>query len=342
MFRQTAIQYNLPHTRHMNELLRLSSLDPNKNRGNIFKVATYATFISIAFLLVALVFNLGIDNGKAKGKYEANSATYENYGKEEIRNCFALDNDDAKAECIISSSNAYNEQERSEANLAIQTQMATWTFGMLVTTMLTTGVTAIGVWYVRATLVQANLTNAAAVSAASAANDANLIMRQEARPWVTIKREVLCEINDTGFGLRVSWNYDLVNKGKSPAYDVKIDWKVVKRGHLQGLYDEAKSYANLIISKPRLKGAPIIFPSEKTELIKYSSNGWSRYDYNNHDSEESNDGDLLMFICLSYRLSLNSSEFGAEVIVVGFEKETRWLGPYASKMLEYSSARFIQ
>lgn len=312
------------------------------NRGNLFKLATLLTGIVILALFVILIFSSGWVNGSAAGKQTAHSNANYDYSQDKIEACLNIVSDSAKADCFIKLVSTHNDQKRSEAELIVQTEIATWTFGMLIVAMLTVVITSIGIWYVRATLIQANSTNSAAVSAAYAANEANRIMRQEARPWVTIKREVSCEITDNGFSFGISWNYDLINKGKSPAYDVKINWKAVKRSHLQGMYVEAEEYAQKIISNPRLKGTPIIFPGEKTDLIKHTLNGWARYDYDHSDIDKSQEIYIVMFICLSYRLALQSDEFGAEVIVVGFDEETRWLGPYGSKMLEYSTARFIQ
>lgn len=313
-----------------------------RDRGQIFRIVTFLTCVLLTAFLAILIFNSGWVAGNSDGEYTARSAVYADHAQEQIELCLSLVDNSDKAECIIKLTNTYNEQERSEANLVVQNKIEAWTFGMLVASMLTVGVTSIGIWYVRKTLIQANETNVAAVSAARAANEANLIMRQEARPWVTIKKEALCEIHDNGFALKISWNYDLINKGKSPAYDVKVDWKVVKRNHYQMMYAEAKEYAQATISKFRLKGTPIIFPGEKTDFIKYTSNGWARYDYDQSKISGPDKAHIVMFICLSYRLSLNSKDFGAEVIVVGFENDKRWLGPYATRMMEYSFARFIQ
>lgn len=192
------------------------------------------------------------------------------------------------------------------------------------------------------TLIQANRTNRYAIQAANAANEANAIMRNEQRPWVTFIREIECEAIDIGHALHLSWNYELSNKGKTPAYDVHVDWHPVKRNHYQFLANECKEYANYCLKKRQRGHTPVIFPGESTEFRKYVWGGVSRYGYVQEKSSSSDDQNIFVFICVTYRLSNNSQEFGVETIVVNFEESKRWLRPFSTKMLEYSNARYIR
>lgn len=237
--------------------------------------------------------------------------------------------------CIEDEIEAYRSAYDGSEDLSAQKEMANWAKWLLMLTAFTSWVSLLAVVYVARTFGATNDT-------LDEARNANQIMRDEQRPWVTIIRDVECEMHDLGHSLNLSWNYNLANKGKTPAYDVHVDWVPVKRNHYQKLDIECAEYAAECIVKRRRGNTPIIFPSETNDFLKYRWSGVSRYDYIQGESQFSDKQVIFVFVCVSYRLSNTSDKFGAEVIAISFQENDRWLRPFSTKMLEYASARYIQ
>jgi hypothetical protein len=145
-------------------------------------------------LIIALIvgfsvggFILGDQLGRQEGKRDAKIQEYAHHAAKEIESTCVDRGGEADIECIVDVVEANNNHERAEYDLVAQQNMARSALYMLFATLITTGVTALGVYYVRKTLIQANETNVAAAQAAVAANDTNQIMRNEQRPWIDIE-----------------------------------------------------------------------------------------------------------------------------------------------------------
>lgn len=90
----------------------------------------------------------------ASNAYQAQdqSARYAAEAEQQIEEtCFAAGTDTAK--CIREVIEATHEHQRAEDGLNVQRDMANWAFGVLVLSVITLIVTAVGVWYVRNTLL---------------------------------------------------------------------------------------------------------------------------------------------------------------------------------------------
>ena len=164
--------------------------------------------------------------GSKIGERNYHSASYERHASDKIRStCLSGEGGDV-SECITKVIKATNEDQRAQDDLVAQTEMATWAFWMLIATIVVTGITGLGVFYIWLTLKatqemsrEAARGTIAAVEAADASKDANSIIRQEQRPWVlsTGVTHGFLEAEGTeefvGIAVQASWK----NFGKSPA-----------------------------------------------------------------------------------------------------------------------------
>jgi len=209
---------------------------------------------------------------------------------------------------------------------------------MAIVAVIATLISLYVVFLIKDTLTQTMETNRAAVSAANAANEANTIVRAEQRPWVTMVREVDCEVQISDWGLAVEWVYSLVNKGKSPAYDVAVSCKAIRRPHLQLMPEEIRAFAEAsILRRPSYK-TKIIFPGETVDYgspYKFSGAYTSGKDIVAQ-------GYPMLLVCITYRLGIDSRSMGADAYMFGFDPDGVSSGPVKAKMLGHSNARYVQ
>lgn len=282
---------------------------PKRNPGQGFKVVTALFVILILSLASVGLFQAGRSKGQAEGEYSANSDTYARDAQENIeQRCILLD-PLRMAECIREIVDNHNESETAQRDIVAQTDMALWALAMAVLTAVTAAVTGIGVWYVRKTLTQANDTNKAAVAASTAANDANIIARQEQRPWVTVRWQVPCvfSVPDNGSTCEINWLYDFENLGKSPAFRIRYEWAVYRLdtqyvgAGMIGVRDIlSKAKRNLM----RMSMVPVLFAMEKTQNFSPAND---RLTMEGHDK-----GSFFLCCCVTYALDASNRYFGIE------------------------------
>ena len=201
--------------------------------------------------------------------------------------------------------------------------------------------TGIGIFFLWRTLVQTNKTNDAAVRAANAAAEANRILRDEQRPWVTLEWEIGCEAIDLGHGLTLVWNYNFRNRGKSPAYNMILDLKMVKRRHIQGLKEEGGRFADLCLEKRKdFQSYTILFPEEITEFTRFNLDDSMLYQYIDTygDNRFSH---IIVFTCLSYQKSLDPDDLAFETRTL-FVRRTEFEGPFQDRLLQFGSAHTVR
>ncbi|SNR76480.1 hypothetical protein SAMN06265370_12169 [Puniceibacterium sediminis] len=199
------------------------------------------------------------------------------------------------------------------------------------------------------TLLQANRTNIAAIKAADAAIEANLIMRHEQRPWITLERDFLCHFSDTGgFQGTIAWNYNLTNKGKTPAYAIASHGKILKSKDFFGILGEAEEFTENCLLKHGAGSVPIIFPGERTDNVKYRGFTTSAYDItSNADGRIEKkvvDGKKVSFLfCITYRTGLaKDSPIGVETRSFQIEERRGFFGPWQHQMFELSAFRIVR
>jgi hypothetical protein len=138
--------------------------------------------------------------------------------------------------------------------------------------------TIFAVWMLWRTLELTRGANEAAVKAASAALEANNIMRGEQRPWITLERDLYCDFTDNGFGANIRWNYNFANKGKSPAFDVRFAKKVIRCGRFTHEESLVEEFVNECLERPEFFKTPLIFPEETTNFDRKRNFASFRYE----------------------------------------------------------------
>jgi hypothetical protein len=214
--------------------------------------------------------------------------------------------------------------------------LAQWVMALI--GLIATGISLYAVFLIKDTLTQTIQTNQAAVAAANAANEANRIMRSEQRPWVTLQREAYCDVQISDRGIYLEWTFDLVNKGRSPAYDVAVHYEAIRRPHFQQMWEQLKTFSAHCIEHRRGIRNPVIFPGETTSFISPHRGGFSY----RSDKGSITSGHPMLIVCVTYRLSLELDDKGVEACIFGFDPDDESNEPVRAKMLEYNTARYIQ
>jgi hypothetical protein len=194
------------------------------------------------------------------------------------------------------------------------------------------------------TLRSANKTNIAATSAAVAANKANEILRREQRPWVTLIREFHCDFMDRGgFQGEINFNYNLTNKGKSPAHAVQIHSKIFKFDDFPDVRAVMRDYRDVCAKlPPNFSKFPIIFPSETTDMrrnLRHTS-FWEV----GPEGKRVVAGDFyLLVFCIRYQLSDDPDDStGWEVSAYKIEARTDTIGPFGHELRSFSNYRIVE
>ena len=193
----------------------------DSNRGNGTKIVGGITLVIILFLSIMLIYSSGRKHGEAIGEYSANADTYARHTQEHIKDCLTLAEDGSKTKCIIDEIEASNEHERAEKDLVAQTEMALWALGMLVVSTLMMLVSALGVWWIRDTLVETR-------KAVKAADDAVTVTREvgEAQVRAYVAPYEFSVVFDQNVG--VADIHGMVrNSGQSPAHRFRHAYLVV-------------------------------------------------------------------------------------------------------------------
>ncbi|WP_349434302.1 hypothetical protein [Pararhizobium sp. A13] len=226
----------------------------DSNRGQFFKVATAVVIITLLCLSAIAVFETGSSTALSRSKQQSNSTNYIENADQEIKQRCALRDSYAMSECIRGVIEATNEHERAENDLVAQSDMAWWTFWMTVVSAATLGITSIGIYYIRDTLVETRKAVKAADDAVIVTRDmAQMQMRaymNTAHAWISFK-----ENNEPVAHVSIK------NFGQTPAMNVK-------------------SWIHIWIEKYPLKGS-LPFPKEG-EVDQSSSVISPGFHYNYH------------------------------------------------------------
>lgn len=199
------------------------------------------------------------------------------------------------------------------------------------------------------TLRSANKTNAAAIDAAQAAIDANKILRNEQRPWVTIDRDIRCEFSDhNATHCRFAWNFNFINKGKTPAYNISRNIKIIKAENISEIWSELDEFVGHCVGKHGVNVVPILFPGEMTQFIKYKSSLSQTYkttrDNKGIIKPEVVTGDYFgLLFCVTYQLGLDeNAPMGLEARAFNIRDDSTTIGPWRHKLLEFTSNRIVR
>lgn len=194
-----------------------------------------------------------------------------------------------------------------------------------------TVVTVLLIWR---TLDLTRRANEAAVEAAKAANEANQIMRSESRPWVSLSNFAVRSATDLGHGIEIDFSCLIENKGKSPAFNVSVQGRALKRPHIQNLADESENFA-ASASRYKRTDFPVLFPDKTIEFPRSMM-----LRYLNDDASSDKSLHVVFLVCVTYRRSFGDKAIGFDVAAfcVDFNSKT---GKEAATLREIPSGRFI-
>jgi hypothetical protein len=296
---------------------------------------TVTVALGCVFLLVlgGLIWREAVYQTEIRLQGERSTQVHFEYAEEQVqRDCAGLSGSEL-SECVYDEIAAAQDHARAKQDLEAQQEMARFTRLMGLTAIVGLFIGALSVWFIydtlraaRDTAHEAKKATLAAVAAADEAREANRIMRSEARPWVSIDQNVLCDfIHEPGSERCDIWlEYTLTNKGKMPAHNISIfwdvyrfDWKYVGAGR-QGVADAAQRAKG----KP-LHEIPVLFPSERTTRTTHGGS------YIRGEEE----GTIFLCMGIAYSLDPLGSEQAVSAQAFVLENEDGRFGPFAFQLL---------
>ncbi|MDF3420191.1 hypothetical protein HKX23_17720 [Sulfitobacter sp. KE29] len=235
-----------------------------------------------------------------------------------------------------------NQKEPLERLEGLLETFVTWSSPL--TDWLTLVVSTLGTIVLVLTLLATNRTSVAALKAAREASAANKLIQDEQRPWVSLDREAQCEFSDRkGISGQLCWNYNLQNKGKSPAYDITTYLQIGKRDRLLGILTGFDDFVESCLIKRRSPDFPILFPGEDTNLLRYHSRMIDRYHQVIEEPQADGEEHFVVFFCVTYKKTMDgSSELGCEARTFFVQEDASIYGPWRHTMLEYSQKRVVR
>lgn len=249
------------------------------------------------FGFCALVFYAGYGSGKIDNRVEHHTSEYASGTQSRLAQACPDTKSEGFYNCVAEVVLATNEDQRDEDDLAAQSEMARWAFWMLGITTLTTIITGTGVYFVAQTL---NATSETLTEMRAS----NQIMRDEQRAWMTYDRELGCTLHVNEQSMRLEYNGKMMNWGKSPAFSVRTQLKVITCDFFN-YHGQLNEFTNDLISKAeKIQTKVSIFPHETPEYSKILS----------ATRMESVKEYLFLLVGISYRLRNSSdSELGFDV-----------------------------
>ena len=213
---------------------------------------------------------------------------------------------------------------RAQEDLYAQKQMAEWGFWMVVVSAAigipSLAVTAAGVIYVAKTL--------------KAATQANTIMLSDQRPWVTLDREVRCDLLIQDDGVVFVWNYALNNRGRLPGHRVVVDFKVIR---YDSFHDALSQLSALVATQKKRaefdQDGVVIFPDT-------SGAYWVRSRVSSKIDAQGESYALI--VCVTYRHS-GDKAVGVDAQLLDIEQDKRFpFGPMTHKLVLYGQQRIVE
>ena len=199
---------------------------------------------------------------------------------------------------------------------------------------LMTILSAVGVLMLWRTLELTRRANEAAVEAATAALQANEIMRSEQRPWVTFAMGRDCSIIDGNDVLSLRWDYKITNRGKGLAQHVYVHSHVDRFGTTDDLQD----FFDFIVKDQiahRQKTGQTLFPDDDRPLK-------SMHSKMNHKAR-SRTGGVHLIMCVTYLgPSGSADEIYCEARAFQIFTGERWIGPRIHRLTELSHFRITE
>lgn len=243
--------------------------------------------------------------------------------------------------CVHDEIKSAQDHGRAKSDLDAQMAMALWAKIMTISGIAGSVLAGGGLYLVWRTLE-------ATGDAVEAANTSNEIMRQEQRPWVTLEKDFHCHFHDTGgYQGTLAWNYNLRNKGKTPAYAITGHSKIIKGDSYFDTWNQIEEFKEDCVKKTSAGQVPIIFPNEATNNVRFRTSFNQTYnmsrDANGVVTKNVVKGEHFSFIfCITYRLGLDpDSQVGVEARAFAIEDRVRYIGPWHHRLREFSFVRIV-
>lgn len=299
-----------------------------RRKGVAIRPAAIITLGIVAVLAIYGIYDTGRLMGIAESERGHGSAAQDLRSIERVEGyCARLSHVD-RAECIRETLAADRAGKLSEQGLMVQVRMAAWTFWMVMVAALSLVVTALGLWFVRKTLLQTEKTNAAALGAARAAHKANEIMRSQSRPWIAINHSRDCMFSQESDASRydIRWKFTITNMGKMPAHHVRVSWDVCRydpkrRGLIMGAMTAVSNRA----ARAEKSSLPVLFPDE---AINFNPKNQKP-----NRLKGSKTGDLFVILSVSYTHGELRDQKAATFQVYRLEKDTGISDRFAFRLL---------
>ncbi|BAK65342.1 hypothetical protein SLG_06670 [Sphingobium sp. SYK-6] len=177
-----------------------------------------AFFCILALLgLCAVIYATGRAYGIEAGRNQVTAREHYERAKKDALEACAGRQSSALAECVTKAIEAAQEQSESRQDLYAQQDMAKWAFLMLIASVATLALSAVGVWFVKKTL-DATLD---AVEDTGKATNAMLVQNEIAanaqRPWIFINIDLLsCTLIERR-GIKLGFKVQFRNTGQMVA-----------------------------------------------------------------------------------------------------------------------------
>lgn len=186
-------------------------------------------------------------------------------------------------------------------------------------------VSAVAVTFVKKTLDATLRAASASTEATKAMVEANRMQRAEQRPWCVITWDTACELIEEPNDLfRLRWNFQLTNKGKCAAHNVRFRFNVYRSG-----WGGARSNVEDVLKKGQRASSSgqVLFPGEGTEFRHFES-----WNMTGHIQGEQA-GTLFVCGCVIYDIDETGREQGHEAIALVARRRKGEFGPFATRLL---------
>lgn len=187
------------------------------NRDRYGNSAPYV--VLVIGLVIVFIFAFEVASSRERARYEQQrTSEYAGNAEADIRRtCIGVD-DSAQAECIRQVVETGNEHQRAERDLSAQQEMARWAFYMLAVSSAGLVITAVGIYYVRDTLIETR----------KSVQVTREIGEAQVRAYLSIRPTVIPSMEGAPLDHRRSFEVEIENAGLTPARNVNAvvyaDW----------------------------------------------------------------------------------------------------------------------
>jgi hypothetical protein len=202
--------------------------------GDWNKVVGFVGAIVAALVMtsatIALIWQVAVSHTKSELEAKPHATYYAEQTARQIKERCTAINPVSRDMCIEEIVKASHENQRNEADLSAQRQMANWAFAMAVVSCYGLVLTVAGIWFVRENLGELQKARQVSLQALDAAMEGNkhtfTFMKSDLRPWIKFY-EINNKITVNKEGIAVEFRCRVFNCGKSPARSVFVQSSIL-------------------------------------------------------------------------------------------------------------------